>query len=456
MPKYRTLTLCQKVCLIEEAEKWTSSKTQLAEKHKVPLSTLSTILKNKTKILEAYGKTHSTKRTRIRFPTYPDVEDALIKWLQHANAAHLPVNGTLLREKADELALRLGHEAFKCSNGCFSRFKDRNNLKFVTVCGESGSVDPNVVENWKKHTLAPLLQQYAEDDVYNMDEAALFYKMLPTKTFAPKDAVVTGKKQPKDRITILFGANMSGSHKLPLLIIGKVEKPRCFKDARLPPKDDVLYRSNKKAWMMTALFEEYVRHLDPRKIYRCHLLKRILLCYDNGKQYSVDLLGAICLIVYAWKQVEGDMIRRCFMHAGFSKQQDDSPEDASDASCTLDDEGELLCARMTDFDEENGGGSNGLTFADYLSAELDVQTSYADLEGEICDNGPSSEGEGDVEPARAPALAAVVESLNVVRSFVECSGGNSGLLRTVSRLEDAAYGAANYRAKQSRIDDYFK
>ncbi|KAK8784520.1 hypothetical protein V5799_009115 [Amblyomma americanum] len=196
--------------------------------------------------------------------------------------------------------------------------------------------------------------------------------------------------------------------------------------------------------------------LQARKIYRCHLLKRILLCYDNSKQYSVDLLGAICLIVYAWKQVEGDMIRRCFMHAGFSKQQDVSPEDASDASCTLDDEGELLCARMTDFDEESGDGSNELTFADYLSAELDAQTSYADLEGEICDNGPSSEVEGDVEPARAPALAAVVESLNVVHSFVECSGGNSELLRTVSRLEDAAYGAANYRAKQSRIDDYFK
>ncbi|KAK8779175.1 hypothetical protein V5799_019486 [Amblyomma americanum] len=195
--------------------------------------------------------------------------------------------------------------------------------------------------------------------------------------------------------------------------------------------------------------------LQARKIYHCHLLKRILLCYDNGKQYSVDLLGAICLTVYAWKQVEGEMIRRSFMRAGFSKQQDDSSEDASDGSCTLNDEGESLCARMTDFDEENSGGDNGLTFADYLSAELDVQTSYADLEGQIC-KGPSNEGEVDVEPARTPALAAVVESLNVVRSFVECSGGNSELLRTVSRLEDAAYGAANYCAKQSRIDDYFK
>ncbi|KAK8782073.1 hypothetical protein V5799_016583 [Amblyomma americanum] len=341
-----------------------------------------------------------------------------------------------------------------------------------------------------------------------MDEAALFYKMLRTKTFAPKNTIVTGKKTTQGQNNRSVWYEYVRQSQTPLLIIGKVEKPRCFKNARLPPKDDVLYRSNKKAWMTAALFEEYVRHLDrkfaaagrkvvfvvdncpahadiqnltavrlvfqppnvtavsqpmdqgiilqARKIYRCHLLKRILLCYDNGKQYSLDLLGAICLIVYAWKWVEGEMIRCCFMHAGFSKQQDDSSKDASVGSCTLDDEGESLCARMTDSDEENGGGGKGLTFADYLSAKLDVQTSYPDLEGEICDNGPSNEGEGDVEPARAPALAAAVESLNVVHSFVECSGSKSELLRILSRLEDAACGAANYCAKQSCIDDYFK
>lgn len=119
-------------------------------------------------------------------------------------------------------------------------------------------------------------------------------------------------------------------------MIGRAEKPRCFKNARLPPKDALIYKHNKKAWMTAAIFEEYVRLFDwkfaaggrkvlfvidncpaqgdirnlqaikivflpanrtsisqpmdqgvilqTRKIYRYHLLKRILLCYDNGKQ----------------------------------------------------------------------------------------------------------------------------------------------------------------------------
>lgn len=502
MPKYKTLTLREKVSLIEEAEKSTCTKTQLAERHKMPLSTLSTILKNKEKLLEAYGKTHSSKRSRIRFPTYPDVEVALMKWLQRANAAHLPVNGTILREKADDLALRLGHEGFKCSNGWFARFKERNNLTYLTVCGESGSADTNVVDDWQMRTLAPLLQEFGEDDVYNLDEAALFYKMLPTKTFAAKDTTVSGRKQPKERISILFGANMSGNDKLPLLVIGRAGKPRCFKNARLPPRDVVMYRHNKKAWMTAAIFEEYVRFLDrkfaskgrkvlfvidncpahgdirnleavkivflpanttaisqpmdqgvilqTRKIYRHHLLKRVLLCYDSGKQYHIDLLGAICLIAFAWKELESKVIRRCFEHAGFRKQGgEDLDEDCS--SSGLDDEGDSMCARITD-----SGDGEGLGFVEYSSVEAGVQTSYADVHEDVVDTGLDGDDGDDNEPARAPALASVVDAVNTFRSFVECSGGDSEMLSIVSRFENMALGAANYRNKQSNITDYFK
>jgi hypothetical protein len=40
--------------------------------------------------------------------------------------------------------------------------------------------------------------------------------------------------------------------KLPLLVIGKPEKPRCFKNNSLP----VMYRSQKNAWMDETLFNE--------------------------------------------------------------------------------------------------------------------------------------------------------------------------------------------------------
>ncbi|XP_070390990.1 tigger transposable element-derived protein 4-like [Dermacentor albipictus] len=192
MPNYKTLTLQQKFCLIQEAGKNTCSKTELAERHSVPLSMLFTILKNKSKVLEAYSKTYSLKQSRVRAPTYQDVESALLRWLQKANAAHLPVNRTILREKANNLALQLGHKEFKCSNGWFSHFKERNNFTFVAVCGKRGRANESVVDDWKKHTLAPLLSECGADDVYNLDEAALFSKMLPTKTFAAKGTTVKG------------------------------------------------------------------------------------------------------------------------------------------------------------------------------------------------------------------------------------------------------------------------
>ncbi|XP_070381744.1 tigger transposable element-derived protein 4-like [Dermacentor albipictus] len=153
----------------------------------------------------------------------------------------------ILQEKANDLALQPGHKEFKCSDGWFSCFKECNNLTFVAVCGESGSANKSVVDGWKKHMLALLLSEYGADNVYNIEEAALFYKMLPTKTFAVKDTAVKGQKQGKERITVLFGSNMCGKHKLPLLVVGKSGRPCGFKNALLPPRDELINRHNKKA-----------------------------------------------------------------------------------------------------------------------------------------------------------------------------------------------------------------
>lgn len=49
---------------------------------------------------------------------------------------------------------------------------------------------------------------------------------------------------------MLVGANMSGTEKLPLLVIGKSANPRCFKNKKLP----VAYMSNKKSWMTGKIF----------------------------------------------------------------------------------------------------------------------------------------------------------------------------------------------------------
>lgn len=69
----------------------------------------------------------------------------------------------------------------------------------------------------------------------------------------------SGGKYGKERITIVVGANMSGTEKLKLFVIGKAKKPRCFKGIKSLPVD---YRSNKKAWMNSSLFSEWLLNFD--------------------------------------------------------------------------------------------------------------------------------------------------------------------------------------------------
>ena len=66
--------------------------------------------------------------------------------------------------------------------------------------------------------------------------------------------MVHGGKKPKDRLTVLVGASMSGE-KLPLYVIGKSEKPRAFKNVQKLP---VTYHPNKKAWMTKRLWGKVV------------------------------------------------------------------------------------------------------------------------------------------------------------------------------------------------------
>uniref|UniRef100_A0A182PWK1 RNA-directed DNA polymerase n=1 Tax=Anopheles epiroticus TaxID=199890 RepID=A0A182PWK1_9DIPT len=56
---------------------------------------------------------------------------------------------------------------------------------------------------------------------------------------------------------------MNGSERLPLFVIGKSRKPRCFKHCHSLP---VKYYNNKNAWMTTAIFQEWLEELDQKFI----------------------------------------------------------------------------------------------------------------------------------------------------------------------------------------------
>ena len=56
----------------------------------------------------------------------------------------------------------------------------------------------------------------------------------------------------------MAAANTVGD-KIPMFVIGKSQKPRCFKNVKFLP---CRCRNKKKSWMDGALFEEWVRQLN--------------------------------------------------------------------------------------------------------------------------------------------------------------------------------------------------
>jgi hypothetical protein len=73
---------------------------------------------------------------------------------------NFPINGPILREKANEIALRLRIDDFKASNGWLHRFKLRHDVGCRVMIGESGSVSQDSVDHWINYSLPALLNGY--------------------------------------------------------------------------------------------------------------------------------------------------------------------------------------------------------------------------------------------------------------------------------------------------------
>ena len=122
--------------------------------------------------------------------------------------------------------------------------------------------------SWDETTLPTIIPNYKLGDIFNADEFGLFYQVLPNKTLHLKSEKCVGGKHSKTRLTGMAAANAVGE-KLPMFVIGKSARPRCFAGVRNLP---CRYRSQKKSWIGSALFEEWVRELDRKKQDLCHAI----------------------------------------------------------------------------------------------------------------------------------------------------------------------------------------
>ncbi|CAG5051389.1 unnamed protein product [Parnassius apollo] len=220
------------ICRLENGE----SNSCLAKEFGVGHSTISMIFKNKNRIKESFNS-NVLKPKRLRKSRQENVDQALIQWFKNMRNKGIPISGPMLQEKANGFAARFGILDFNCSASWISRFKVRHNIVAGKIVGESSSVDQNSTTNWLISVWPNLRRQFSDDEIFNADETGLIYKLMPYKTLKFKGENCSGGKLSKDRITVMVTANMSGTEKKKLLIIGKSQKPRCFKGVKSLPVD---------------------------------------------------------------------------------------------------------------------------------------------------------------------------------------------------------------------------
>jgi DDE superfamily endonuclease len=107
----------------------------------------------------------------------------------------------------------------------------------------------------------------------------LYYRMAPNQTLS--STPVRGQKKDKTRITVLLGANATGTDKLKPWVIGNSKRPRPLSRVNLEHLP-VYYRGNPKAWMNSMVFEEVLREMDSH--FRAQN-KKILLLVDNAPSH---------------------------------------------------------------------------------------------------------------------------------------------------------------------------
>ncbi|XP_050293635.1 tigger transposable element-derived protein 6-like [Anthonomus grandis grandis] len=246
--------------VVNIAEQESLNGRKLGERFNISKSQAAEMVKNKEIIRRQWqsGENLDQKSAKLKGEA-AQIDRVCFEWFARARNQKIPISGPLIKTKAKEVAIELGHRNFSASDGWLNKWRRRHYISFKSISGESADVNQEDVNQFLER-LPGMLQGYRPKDIYNVDESGLFFRALPDKTLMLKGEKCTGGKMSKERLTILFCANMAGD-KEKLLVIGKAARPRALKN--LPLKSlPATWTSNKKVWMTRIIMTNWLLDID--------------------------------------------------------------------------------------------------------------------------------------------------------------------------------------------------
>ncbi|XP_066169349.1 tigger transposable element-derived protein 3-like isoform X1 [Sylvia atricapilla] len=430
----KELSLTEKVRVLEMLEGPKVSQSELAKRFGVSQPQICRIIKNKERILSEWHRNGDPERKRKRDGKDAALEAALLRWVEGAHAADLPVGRPLLQ-------LRARHPARpepEPSGGWLARLGARHGLASKKPPAEKGDAEQPTAEHWAGVVLPRLLRSYAPAEIFACGETAV---PLPAGG-------------PGERLTLLLCANASGSEKVPLRAVGDSPRPRCLRGVNLEQMP-WSYRAGSLAGLTAPLFAEWLREFneamrrrgksvllllakheahpylqlsnvrmvfvplaaalaqpldrgiagDLKGHYRRRLLRWLPAERGAGQPSLLDVLH---MLAQAWGDVHPGLIAGCFRAAGF----------APDAS-----------AEAVSLTSAPGPHSREQLGHDGDAAEADGDEGMA-------------EGEDAGELAAVPPCPSereVWRSLATLRRYLECQATSPDLFQAFYELEDAVH-----------------
>jgi hypothetical protein len=262
------------------------SKHALAREYNVSEGAIRKVWEKRDSILERsalLSEKAKQKTFRASVGRFTKLEDMLYIWIDSMRRARFPIPPSLAITKAKNIAFTLSifDSDFKASWQWLSCFRTRRGLQKMLLHGEGVEVDKNDLE-----LLSTLeesyfnIAQYDPENVYNMDETGLFFRLLPRYSILMSNEDISstrGKKKAKDCVSLIVCANASGTHKIPCVMIRKPKEPACIKDRHWL----VLYFNQAKAWMDVETCWKWFNEVFVQEVKR-RIGRPVLLLKDNA------------------------------------------------------------------------------------------------------------------------------------------------------------------------------
>lgn len=255
-------------------------------------STISLSLSDKYNWLDQQDRIPHPDSKKKRTSYWPDLDNALFEWEQQMIKQKVTVTNEALKKMAKEIFHKLPQyhniEPPKFSTGWLVGYRARFQIEKRFRLDHPGAQDRATVDE-QLERICKRLKDYKSEDIYNVDETALFWKLSPDATFA-RETQGKGTLE-KASITVIFACNVTGTRKLPLWIIGKAQKPRCFANTGARMENFlIVWQYNGEALMTGAMFEEYLRWFDDQMVGR-----EVCLLIDEFSSHTtgVDFLHSV-------------------------------------------------------------------------------------------------------------------------------------------------------------------